>query len=289
GTATANQPLSGFQNLETEYESVFPTGRQPEQFVFLNTNDGSSNNPNLAYVADQAFGLLKFWKANDGNWHLGQLGTNIFGQKLVFAGGATGVVPTTINPGTPQAKVNIYVTGSNVQQANPNQIAFFQDTNGAPAGSGSAGVDQGFPSGNFSTLAFVGGAQGQGSPASPNGNMNFAGLAFVPGFVGGNIVVDRVGTGSGTPTGSATASFLDQYGPDGVPKGSVALPTGGTVSNITAATWSNGVATITADNNFKVGQQVVISGVTPSLYNGTFIITSAASSGFTYTLPLTAV
>src|SRR5262249_2906977 len=38
-----------------------------------------------------------------------------------------------------------------------------------------------------------------------------------------------------------------------------------------------------------VGQQVVIAGVTPSLYNGTFIITSATATSFTYTLPLTAV
>src|SRR5262249_19080955 len=73
-------------------------------------------------------------------WHLGQLGTNSFGQKLVFAGGATGVVATILNPGTPQAKVNIYVTGSNVQQANANQIAFFQDQNGAPAGTSGSGV-----------------------------------------------------------------------------------------------------------------------------------------------------
>jgi hypothetical protein len=294
GTVTAGQQLSNLQNLETEYESVFPTGRQPEQFVLLNTNDGSSNNPNLAYVADQAYGLLKFWKANDGNWHLGQLGTHNFGEKFVFAGGATGVIATIINPGTPGAKVNIYVTGSNVQQANPNQIALFQDQNGAPAGTSGTGVDQGFSAGNFSTLAFVGGTPGQGAPTSPNGNMNFAGLAFVPGFVKGNIVVDQVGSGSAALTGSATASFLNQYDASGVSKGSVALPIGGDVSTITAANWLAGLATITAGNDYKVGQQVTISGVTPSLYNGTFIVKAVtglvgAQTGFTFDLPLTAV
>jgi hypothetical protein len=277
GTLTANQLLSGFTNLETEYENVFPTGRSPEQFVFLNTSDGSTNNPNLAYVADQAYGLLKFWKDVSNSWHLGQLGTNIFGQKLVFAGGVTGVVATIINPGTPTAKVNIYVTGSNVQQANPNQIAFFQDGNGAPAGM-SNGVDQGFTSGNFSTLAFVGGTPGASPPSSPNGNMNFAGLAFVPGFGPGNIIVDRVGTGSGSLSGSATAGFLDQYDPSQAnqtsTKGSVALPTTGTVASITAASWSGGVATITAFNTFTAGQQVTIAGVTPGLYNGTYTVGS---------------
>src|SRR5262249_43061477 len=214
--------------------------------------------------------------------------SHAFGQKLVFAVGATGVIATIVNPGTPQAKVNIFVTGSNVQQANPNQIAVFQDQNGAPAGTSGTGVDQGFSSGNFNTLAFVGGTPGLGTPASPNGNMNFAGLSFVPGFVSGNLVVDRVGTGTGTLSSSATAGFLDQYGPtqpnQTATKGSVALPTGGDVSTITGATWSNGISTITGFNDYKVGQQVTVSGVTPSLYNGTFIVsglTGTATSTIT--------
>jgi hypothetical protein len=287
GTATANQLLSGFQNLEAEYEAVFPTGRSPEQFVFLNTQDGSSNNPNLAYIADQAYGLLKFWKANDGNWHLGRLSGNAFGEKLVFAGGATGVVATIINPGTASAKVNIYVTGSNVQQANPNQIAFFQDQNGAPAGTGGTGVDQGFSSGTFVTTAFVGGTQGGTPPASPNGNMNFAGLAFVPGFVQGNVVVTQVGTGTGSLTSNATASFLNEYTPGGVQVGSITLPTSSTSINISAATWASSVVTITtsAAHIFTVGEQVTIAGMTPSGYNGTFAITTVPdATHFTYAL-----
>src|SRR5262249_19087803 len=159
----------------------------------------------------------------------------------------TGVVATMVNPGTPAAKVNLYVTGSNVQQANPNQIAFFQDNNGAPAGTGGTGVDQGFTPGSFTTLAFV----GDTGTGSPNGNMNFAGLALVPGFVSGNLAVTQVGSGSGALTSSATSVFVNQFSPTGLSAGSVSLPTGGDVSTMTGATWSGGVATITAANDYK--------------------------------------
>lgn len=53
---------------------------------------------------------------------------------------------------------------------------------------------------------------------------------------------------------------------------------------ITAVTWNAGVATVTAANSFKAGQQVVIAGVTPSGYDGTFTIASANSTSFTYPL-----
>src|SRR5262249_32598739 len=96
--------------------------------------------------------------------------TNPFGEKLVFAGGATGVIGYVVNPG-PNAEFQLYVTGSNVQGQNPNQIASFLDT---------GSYDGGFSSGNFSTLAFAGDVGG-----SPNGNENFAGLAFAPGSPGG--------------------------------------------------------------------------------------------------------
>src|SRR5262249_57565886 len=94
----------------------------------------------------------------------------------------------------------------------------------------SNGVDQGFTPGNFSTLAFVGCTPGQAPPSSPNGNMNFSGLSLVPGFVAGDVVVTQVGTGTAALTGSATASFLDQFAPTGVANGSVPLPTAGTFS-----------------------------------------------------------
>ena len=94
--------------------------------------------------------------------------------------------------------------------------------------------------------------------------------------------------------GSASATILQDYTGSTLNAGNaVALPASGTSAPITGASWSAGVATITATNTFSVGQQVVIAGVTPSLYNGTYVITSVIGSGpqtgFTYTLPLTSV
>jgi hypothetical protein len=57
-----------------------------------------------------------------------------------------------------------------------------------------------------------------------------------------------------------------------------------TATPITAATWSANYATITAANSFSAGQTVVISGVTPYAYNGTFTITSATASSFKFGL-----
>lgn len=51
---------------------------------------------------------------------------------------------------------------------------------------------------------------------------------------------------------------------------------------ITAASWSGGTATITADNDFAAGQVVTVFGVTPSGYNGTYEIVSASATQFTY-------
>jgi hypothetical protein len=164
GLPTMPTTLATLPGLSEAYQAAFPNAQNPKQLLFFNHNDGSSNNPDTLFIADQANGLLKFW--SDGtSWHFGNaMGT--FGQKLVFGGGATGVAGTVVNPG-PNAQFQLYVTGSNVQGQNPNQIAGFFDTNA---------YNNGFAPGNFSTLAFVGAMNG-----SPNGNENFAGLAFVPG------------------------------------------------------------------------------------------------------------
>ena len=56
---------------------------------------------------------------------------------------------------------------------------------------------------------------------------------------------------------------------------------------ITAATWANtagGTATITAANSFTVGQTVLVSGVLPSGYDGTYKILGATAANFTYAL-----
>jgi hypothetical protein len=138
--------------------------------LFFNHLDGSSINPDTLFIADQSNGLLKFWF--DGTkWIFGNGSASTpFGQKLVFAGGATGVIGYVVNPG-PNATFQLYVTGSNVQGQNPNQIALFLDT---------GSYNGGFSSGNFTTLALVGAIGG-----SPNGNENFAGLALVPASGGG--------------------------------------------------------------------------------------------------------
>ncbi len=61
------------------------------------------------------------------------------------------------------------------------------------------------------------------------------------------------------------------------------LVLGGSAS-ITAATWNANTASITAANTFAAGQQVVIAGMTPAGYNGTYTIATANAAGFTYTL-----
>ncbi len=60
-------------------------------------------------------------------------------------------------------------------------------------------------------------------------------------------------------------------------------------AKITAAAWNANLATITAANTFSAGQTVVISGVSPVGYNGTFTIASASATSFSYALatPLT--
>lgn len=53
---------------------------------------------------------------------------------------------------------------------------------------------------------------------------------------------------------------------------------------VLAAAWAAGVITVTATNHLlKVGQAVVMAGMTPAGYNGTFVVASAPSaSTFTY-------
>ena len=59
---------------------------------------------------------------------------------------------------------------------------------------------------------------------------------------------------------------------------------GGSVSTITAASWSSNVVTFTCTNSFSVGNTVVVSGVTPSAYNGSYTVASASGTQFTATL-----
>ena len=58
-------------------------------------------------------------------------------------------------------------------------------------------------------------------------------------------------------------------------------------SFISGASWNNNVATITANNNLAANELVIIAGVTssgPGSYNGTYIVTGATATTFTYAL-----
>jgi hypothetical protein len=259
---TGSQALAGLPNLASAYASFFPNAEAPEQVLLLNTADGTSNNPNLAYIADQANGLLKFWKDSSGNWQYGRVSDGFFGQKLVGSSGVTGVVGFINNPGTSTASVQLYVTGTPVNGQNPNQLDAFTDANGAPAGTTTTGVDQGFSSGSFTKLVFVG-QTGTSPNFNANGNMNFAGLAFAPGFqtsvnltttantasFGTSLTftatVTASGTGAGTPTGVVT--FFD--GPTAIGTGT--LNSSG-VATLTTTTLGSGSHSITAFYNGDV-------------------------------------
>jgi hypothetical protein len=224
GLPTTPTTLGTLPGLQAAYQSAFPNLENPKQLLFFNHNDGTSNNPDTLFIADQSNGLLKFWF--DGtNWRLGG-GGGRFGQKLVFAGGATGVTGFVVNPG-PNAYFQLYVTGSNVQGDNPNQIASFLDTNA---------YNNGFAPGNFSTLAFVGEVSG-----SPNGNENFAGLAFVPGYQTSTLL-----TSSDNPAmeGEQVTFTATVNATTGTPTGVVTFYDGTTLLG-TGTLDGNGVATLT--------------------------------------------
>jgi hypothetical protein len=265
GLPTSQTTVSTLPGLQAAYQSAFPNQQNPEQLLFFNHNDGTSNNPDTLFIADQSNGLLKFWF--DGtNWRYGNAG-GTFGQKLLFAGGITGVVGQVVNPG-PNAQFRLYVTGSNVQGQNPNQIATFLDTNA---------YNNGFTSGNFSTLAFV----GDNGTGSPNGNENFAGLAFVP------AVHTSPGVSSSRPesaVGQAVIFTATVSSPIGVPTGAVTFYDGPTVLG-TATLNESGVAVLSV-STLGIGTHSIRAFYNGDVMNGTSLtdvlsqtITPAAPTG----------
>jgi Bacterial Ig-like domain (group 3) len=237
GLPTAPTTLLALPGLLEAYQAAFPNGQNPKQLLFFNHNDGTSNNPDTLFIADQSNGLLKFWF--DGTkWIFGNgSATNPFGQKLVFAGGATGVIGYVVNPG-PNAQFQLYVTGSNVQGQNPNQVASYLD---------SGAYNGGFSSGNFSTLAFVGAVGG-----SPNGNENFAGLAFAPGYHTRSALASSANP---APQGQSVTFTVTVTAPSGTPTGVVAFYDG-TAFLGTAIVDANGVATLSI-NTLTVGDHSI--------------------------------
>ncbi len=224
GLPTTATSLATLPGLLEAYQAAFPNAQNPKQLLFFNHNDGTSNNPDTLFIADQSNGLLKFWF--DGTrWNFGNA-MGRFGQKLVFAGGATGVIGYVANPG-PNAQFQLYVTGSNVQGQNPNQIAAFRDTNAYNAG---------FAPGNFNTVVFVGQMNG-----SPNGNENFAGLAFVPGY---QTTTTLTASARKIMAGDSVTITATVTATTGTPTGTVTLYNGKTVLG-TVTLDANGVATFT--------------------------------------------
>ena len=61
-------------------------------------------------------------------------------------------------------------------------------------------------------------------------------------------------------------------------------PTSTQAVDITGASWSANVVTITAPNNLVAGNSAIIQNMTPNGYNGTFTVLSATSTTFTYSL-----
>jgi hypothetical protein len=82
---------------------------------------------------------------------------------------------------------------------------------------------------------------------------------FAAAFTPGDLVVSRIGTGTGALSSAATAVFLDEYTPAGVPVQTIALPT--TVNGTNDALTSSGSATSEGALTRSVdGQYLVIAG-----------------------------
>jgi hypothetical protein len=241
GLPTTTTSLSTLPGLMEAYQAEFPNAQDPKQLLFFNHNDGSSINPDTLYIADQSNGLLKFW-FNGTRWVFGN-GSGLFGQKLLFAGGITGVVGYVVNPG-PNARFQLYVTGSNVQGQNPNQIASFLDT---------GAFNGGFASGNFGTLAYVGEVDG-----SPNGNENFAGLAFVPGY---HTTTTLAASARRIMAGDSVTFTATVTATTGTPTGTVTFYSGKKIIG-TATPNANGVATLTI-STLALGRHKITA-----VYNG---------------------
>ena len=79
------------------------------------------------------------------------------------------------------------------------------------------------------------------------------------------------------PDGDVTLTCYDSDG-----DAAQTVPPDGVGADVTNASWSSGTATITADNMYVAGDTIVVSGVSPSGYNGIFTIATASSSQFTY-------
>jgi hypothetical protein len=88
---------------------------------------------------------------------------------------------------------------------------------------------------------------------------------------------------------SVTVASITSTGP-GSYNGSFTVSSAGNQANVTSASWTGGTATLVFTNSpgeprtFTVGETIIVAGVVPSGYNGTFTVTSANASQVSYTV-----
>ncbi len=103
------------------------------------------------------------------------------------------------------------------------------------------------------------------------------------------ITVTPAAPGGGIPTGTLTQITNQTTGqslitaPLTLSGGKATLVIPQYVAAITAASESGTTVTITAANGFKAGESVIIAGISPSGYDGTFTVKTATAKQFTYT------
>ena len=100
---------------------------------------------------------------------------------------------------------------------------------------------------------------------------SFDGTFTVASANGSSFTYANATVGASTTAGTATPSGLPSSG------GSAPVNLPGR-----AVSGSGTTVTVTIPNNFTAGEMVVISGLTPASFNGTFTIVNATSSSFTY-------
>lgn len=108
-------------------------------------------------------------------------------------------------------------------------------------------------------------------------------------YSGGTASVIYSGDYNFTVGNTVVVSSITSSGP-GSYNGTFAVTSAGNQTTITSASWSSGTATLTFTNSpgeartFSVGETIVIVGLSPSGYNGTFIVTSANAYQVSYAL-----
>ena len=86
--------------------------------------------------------------------------------------------------------------------------------------------------------------------------------------------------------GIASAAVLNLAATESANTVTITTPSTATTATGVSETGTTVTVTTAVNHNFVVGQTVVISGVTPNGYNGTYVITAVTATTFTYTNPV---